>query len=115
MIGSKFSINLVSSPRATAKGRVLSKNKGSCFKNSLICFSSQLLINFLYHSICDSNLYHSSVNDALCIIPRAVDNANHVIDHNVRYKLSLLTAIKSTMKNNKKYNPQNGPILIISD
>ena len=60
--GSNFFNNSVSNQNTTAYGSILSKYRGSCFRNNLNLFSSHAAKNSLYHSICDINLAHSSVS-----------------------------------------------------
>jgi hypothetical protein len=87
--GETFFRNSVSSQNAVAYGSVLSTNRGSSSRNSLILFSSQLFIKFLYPITCDANSAHLSVNfksHHQYIYPHAkTHHKNRTIDTHIKY------------------------------
>jgi hypothetical protein len=96
-------MKLVSNPRATAYGKVLSKNIGSSFKNSLNLFLSQAFIKSLYHLISDSNLYHLSLNAGLpSNFAKRQDKNIHAIDRRNKYTRSIMQEKKPKMKNQRR-------------
>ena len=78
IIGVILFINSDSKPKTIAYGSVLSKNVGSSFRNNLNLFSSQALINSLYHNICEINFAHFSVSCSSLTVIKIDNPANEI-------------------------------------